>query len=315
MINNPSEFLFTEKYRPKTIDQCILTQTIKDQLNAMVKKGQLGNLLMCGPPGCGKTTAALALCHEIGADVMFINASLENGIDVLRSKIMQFASTVSLTDAKKVVILDEADYTNPQSFQPALRGFIEEFSQNVRFILTCNFKHKLIEPIHSRCAVIDFKIPKDEKKDLIKQFFVLTINIIKNEKIEANNKVVAELVQKHFPDFRRVLNEIQRYSVSGTLDSGIFINLQDDLLQSLLQLMKDKNFTEVRKWVAENSDNDCTRLFRDFYDKSTMFFDTSSIPQLVLVLSEYSYRSAFVADQEINLMACLTEIMGSLKFK
>lgn len=312
---NPREFLFTERYRPQTIEQCILPTSTKSELMVMAKKGQIGNLLFCGPAGVGKTSAAKALCNELGADVMFINASLENGIDVLRSKIMQFASTVSLTEARKVVILDEADYTNPQSLQPALRGFIEEFSENVRFILTCNYKHKIIEPLHSRCAVIDFNIPKQEKPELIKQFYFLVADILKRENIQADRKVLGELIQKHFPDFRRVINEIQRYSVSGTIDSGILINLGEESINNLFALMKDKNFTEVRKWVTQNTQNDSTHLFRQIYDKSATYFQSSGIPPLILILSEYSHRAAFVSDQEINIMACLVEIMAGGQFK
>jgi DNA polymerase III delta prime subunit len=310
MMSNVTEFVWCEKYRPQTIDDCVLPKAIKDELTGMLSKGELPNLLFCGTAGTGKTTAALAMCDQIGADVLFINASLENGIDVLRSKISQFASSVSLTDAKKVVVLDEADYTNPQSFQPALRGFIEEFSNNVRFILTCNYKNRIIEPLHSRCAVVDFRVPNNEKAHIAGQFFKRVLSILKSEEIEYDQKVVAELIQKHFPDYRRMLNELQRYSVSGRIDSGLLVNIGNESYKQLFKLMKEKNFTEVRKWVALNSDGDVTRVFRELYDQSNTVFDPTSIPELVLTLADYSYKASFVADQEINMMAALTEIMA-----
>jgi DNA polymerase III delta prime subunit len=307
------EFLFVEKYRPSRIDDCILPASIKKSLKDMVSQGELPNLLFCGPAGCGKTTAALAMCDEVGADVLFINASLENGIDVLRTKISQFASTISLTGAKKMVILDEADYTNPQSLQPALRGFIEEFSNNCRFIFTCNFKNRIIEPLHSRCAVIEFKIDNKEKPTVAAEFFKRILSILQIENIQYDKRVVAELVNKHFPDFRRVLNEIQRYSAGGTIDSGILVDLTEDNYKLLFKLLTEKNFTEVRKWVALNNESD-TQLFRAIYDHSAQFIDKPSIPQLVLILADYQYKAAFVVDKEINLMACMTEIMSSCKF-
>lgn len=308
------EFLWVEKYRPKTIDECILPSSLKEEFKNLIKKGELPNQIYTGSAGVGKTTIARAICNEIGADVLFINASMENGIDVLRTKIMQFASTVSLSDSKKVVILDEADYTNPQSFQPALRGFIEEFSNNVRFIFTCNFKNRLIEPLHSRCSVVDFKIHGSEKKEIAALFFKRVINILKKEGVEYDQRVVAELVQKHFPDFRRVLNELQRYSSSGKIDTGILVNIGVESFKQLLQMMKDKNFTEVRKWVGKNSDGDTTRIFRELYDVSSTFLEPSSVPQLVLILADYQHRACFVADHEINIMAAFTEIMSSCKF-
>jgi DNA polymerase III delta prime subunit len=260
------------------------------------------------------TTAAKAICDEIGADVLYINASLENGIDVLRSKISQFASTVSFGDGIKVVILDEADGLNASTFQPALRGFIEAFSENCRFILTCNYVNKLIEPIHSRCSIIDFKISKEEKQVLAGKFFKRATEILKLEGIEFDQKVVAEVVTKHFPDYRRVLNELQRYSVSGKIDSGILVNQTADSFKDLVKLIKDKNFTEVRKWVGTN-DTDTIALFRDFYDYSNEYVEPASIPQLILILADYQYKASFVADQELNLMAALTEIMSSIQFK
>lgn len=315
MENNPSHFVWVEKYRPSTIDECILSSSMKEQLKNIIANGQITNLLFSGPAGTGKTTVAKALCNEIGAEYLFINASLENGIDVLRNKILQFASSVSLTDAKKVVILDEADYTNPQSFQPALRGFIEEFSNNCRFIFTCNFKNRIIEPLHSRCAVIEFKIEGKDKPKIMASFFKRVTSILKNEKVEFEPNVVAELVAKHFPDYRRILNELQRYSVSGKIDTGVLVNLGDESYTELVKFLKAKNFTEVRKWVGKNSDIESTELFRKLFDKSVDILEPKSIPQLVLILAEYQYRAAFVADREINTMAALTEMMSQLEFK
>lgn len=305
------QFLWVEKYRPKTISECILPKALKGELQGMVEQGELPNLLLVGPAGCGKTTTALAMCNEVGADVLFINASLENGIDVLRSKIAQFASTVSLTEGKKVVILDEADYANPQSFQPALRGFIEEFSANCRFILTCNFKNRIIEPLHSRCAVVEFKITG---KEVAASFFKRVLTILKAENVEYDQKVVAEVVQKHFPDFRRVINELQRYSVSGTIDAGILVNIGQQSYDDLFRDMKAKNFTEVRKWVGKHCDGDTSQLFHHLYDTATTYLEPASIPELVLILADYQYKAAFVADHEINTMAALTEIMRGCKF-
>lgn len=309
------QFLWVEKYRPKTIDDCILTESLTKTFKEYIESGQLPNFLFYGSAGVGKTTVARALCNEIGAEYMFINGSDESGIDVLRSKIKGFASSISLTDAKKVVILDEADYLNPNSTQPALRGFIEEFSSNCRFILTCNFKNRIIEPLHSRCAVVDFKVSGQEKKEIASKFFKRILWILKQEGVEHDPKVVAELVQKYFPDFRRVINELQRYSVSGKIDSGIFVNVSAEGYKQLFKSMSEKNFTEVRKWVALNSDGDTTKIFRELFDNASTIMEPQSIPQLVLILADYSYKDAFVADHELNLMACMTEIMGSCKFR
>ena len=307
-------FLWVEQYRPKSIDECILPESLKKTFNEYVEAGELPNFLFHGTAGIGKTTVARALCNQVGADVMFINGSDESGIDVLRTKIKGFASSVSLTDAKKVVIIDEADYLNPNSTQPALRSFIEEFADNCRFIFTCNFKNRIIEPLHSRCAVIDFKIPPEEKINIGGQFFKRAVKILKTEGIEFDPKVVAELVQKHFPDYRRVLNELQRYSVSGKIDSGILVNVSSESYKQMFKLMKDKNFTEVRKWVATNSDGDTQRIFRELYDNANTLLEPASIPQLVLILADYQYKASFVSDHELNLMACLTEVMGGCKF-
>lgn len=308
-------FLWVEKYRPQKIDDCVLPETLKNTFKEYINKGELPNFLLCGTAGTGKTTVAKALCNEIGAEYMFINGSEESGIDVLRTKIRSFASSVSLTDAKKVVILDEADYLNPNSTQPALRAFIEEFSNNCRFILTCNFKNRIIEPLHSRCAVIEFKIDNSEKKKIIVDFFKRTTQILKKENIEFDQQVVAELVTKYFPDFRRILNELQRYSVSGKIDTGILVNVSEESYKGLIKLMKEKDFTEVRKWVGRNSDTDSVALFRQLYDSATAVMEPASIPQMILVLAEYQYKAAFVADHELNIMAAMTEIMANCKFK
>ena len=309
------QYLWVEKYRPQTIEECILPESMKKTFKEFIDSGELPNFLFTGGAGVGKTTVAKALCNEIGAEYLFINGSEESGIDVLRSKIKNFASSVSLTDSKKVVILDEADYLNPNSTQPALRGFIEEFSNNCRFIFTCNFKNRIIEPLHSRCSVIEFKIENSDKAKIASNFFKRVCTILKTEGITYEPKVVAELVGKHFPDYRRILNELQRYSVSGTIDAGLLVNLGDESYVELVKFMKDKNFTEVRKWVGKNSDTESTELFRKFYDKAVDYIDQGSIPQMVLILAEYQYRAAFVADREINTMAALTEMMSQLKFK
>lgn len=308
-------FLWVEKYRPQKIDDCVLPEALKKTFKEYISKGELPNFLLCGTAGTGKTTVAKALCNEIGAEYMFINGSEESGIDVLRTKIKSFASSVSLTDAKKVVILDEADYLNPNSTQPALRAFIEEFSNNCRFILTCNFKNRIIEPLHSRCAVIEFKIDNTEKKNMLEGFFKRTRQILTQENIEFDPQVVAEMLTKYFPDFRRILNELQRYSVSGKIDTGILVNVSEESYKSLIKFMKEKDFTEVRKWVGKNSDTDSVSLFRQLYDSASTIMEPVSIPQLILILAEYQYKAAFVADHELNNMAAMTEIMANCKFK
>lgn len=309
------EYLWVERYRPQKIDDCVLPKNLKETFKQFVQSGELPNFLFCGTAGVGKTTVAKALCNEVGAEYLLINGSEESGIDVLRTKIKSFASTVSLTDSKKVVILDEADYLNPNSTQPALRAFIEEFSNNCRFIFTCNYKNRIIEPLHSRCAVIDFKIENNEKQEIAASFFKRTMNILTQENIVADQKVVAELVTKHFPDWRRVLNELQRYSVSGKIDSGILLNVTEESFKQLITNLRDKNFTEVRKWVAKNGDSDTINIFRQLYDTASANMEAASIPQLVLILADYQYKAAFVADHELNLMAALTEIMAQCKLK
>jgi DNA polymerase III delta prime subunit len=316
MIDSRDEmFLWVEKYRPQKIDDCVLPQPLKETFRQYVEQGELPNFLFTGSAGVGKTTIAKALCNEIGAEFMMINGSEESGIDTLRTKIKGFASTISLTDAKKVVILDEADYLNANSTQPALRGFIEEFANNCRFILTCNFKNRIIEPIHSRCAVVEFKIDSKDKQEIAATFFKRAVSILKQEQIEFDPKVVAELITKHFPDYRRILNELQRYSVSGKIDSGILVNMSEESFKGLIKLLKEKDFTEVRKWVSKNSDSDTTSLFRELYDSAATTIEPNSVPQLVLILADYQYKAAFVADHELNIMAALTEIMAQCKFK
>ena len=298
------------------IDDCVLPEALKKTFKEYIAQGELPSFLFSGTAGVGKTTVAKALCNEIGAEYIMINGSDEGrSIDVLRTTIKSFASTVSLTDAKKVIIVDEADYMNAQSVQPALRSFIEEFSANCRFIFTCNFKNRIIEPLHSRCAVIEFRIDASDKQAIAAQFFKRATQILKSEQVEFDPKVVAELITKHFPDYRRILNELQRYSVSGKIDSGILVNMSEESFRNLVKHLKDKDFTEVRKWVAKQSDADTATLFRELYDSASTHMEMGSIPQLVLILADYQYKAAFVADHELNIMAALTEIMAQCKFK
>ncbi len=310
------QFLWVEKYRPQTIDECILPEAMKNTFKQYIAQGELPTFLFSGTAGVGKTTVAKALCNEVGADWIMINGSDEGRmIETLRNKIKNFASTVSLTDAKKVVIIDEADYMNADSVQPALRSMIEDFSNNCRFIFTCNFKHRIIEPLRSRCANIEFKVDATEKQQIAAQFFKRVAQILKNESIEFDPKVVSELIIKHFPDYRRILGELQRYSVTGKIDTGIFVNLGEESYKELYKQLKDRNFTEVRKWVAKNSDADTPALFKELYDNSSNFLDQSTVHNLILILADYQYKAAFVADQELNIMAALTEIMIQCKFK
>ena len=310
-----SDFLWVEKYRPSTISQAILPTQLNKTFSEIVSGGELPNMLFTGTAGVGKTTVAKALCNELGLDWILINGSESGNIDTLRTKIRHFASTVSLQGGYKVVILDEADYLNAQSTQPALRGFIEEFANNCRFILTCNFKNKIIEPLHSRCSVYDFNIPKDEKPNLAAGMFKRVCEILTSEGVTYDQKVIVELVNKHFPDFRRVINECQRYSLSGTIDAGILVNLQDENIKSLVDYLKNKNFKSMRSWVANNMDVEPSVVFRRIYDTMYDFVEPNSIPQLVIILADYQYKDAFVADHELNLVACMTEVMGSVEFK
>ena len=308
-------FLWVEQYRPQTVDDCILPQSLKNTFKEFVENSNVPNIILSGGPGVGKTTIAKAVLDEIGATSMMINGSEESGIDVLRTKIKNFASTVSLEGGRKYLILDEADYLNPQSTQPALRGFMEEFHKNCGFILTCNYKNRLIEPLHSRCSVIDFTIPKSEKPNLAMDFMSRVEGILVLENIGYDKKVLAEVIQRHFPDWRRILNELQRYSVSGRIDAGILVDMAEINIKELMKFMKEKEFTNVRRWVVNNLAMDSVRLFRSIYDNLYTFVDPSSIPHVVCVLAEYQYKAAFSADQEINLLACLTEIMARAKFK
>ena len=309
------EFLWVEKYRPQKIDDCILSLDLKRVFTNIISKGELQNMMFTGTAGTGKTTVARALCNELDLDYIVINGSEESGIDTLRNKIKQFASSVSLSGGYKVVILDEADYLNPQSTQPALRGFIEEFSANCRFILTCNFKNRVIEPLHSRCSVIEFGMPKKERDSLAGQFMQRVQQILAVESINSDPTVLAELIIKYFPDFRRTLNELQRYSNFGKIDSGILVNVSDVSFDSLMNALKVKDFKKMRQWVADNIDTEPAAMFRKLYDNMNDFVEPQSIPQLVLILADYQYKNSFVADHELNMVACLTEVMAGVKFK
>ena len=300
-----NDILWVEKYRPVTVDDCILPNELKQTFQQFVENRQIPNLLLTGTAGVGKTTIAKAMLEQIGCTYMTINGSEESGIDVLRTKIKNFASTVSMDGNRKYVILDEADYLNPQSTQPALRGFIEEFSRNCGFILTCNFRNRIIEPLHSRCSTVEFRIPNAEKPQLAMGFMKRVQHILENENVKSDERVVAELINKFFPDWRRCLNELQRYSATGTIDAGILVNLSDTSIKELVSFIKDKDFKSCREWVVHNLDNDPHRVYRRIYDSLSGNVPDSAIPHCVLILGNYSYKSAFVADQEINLLACL----------
>ena len=307
--------LWVEKYRPSKISDCILTDDLKTTFQTFVNESHVPNLLLSGGPGVGKTTIAKAMLKELNATYMMINGSEESGIDVLRNKIKNFASTVSMDGKRKFVILDEADYLNPQSTQPALRGFIEEFHKNCGFILTCNFKNRIIEPLHSRCSVIEFRIPSSLKPTLAGEFFKRVQTILTEENVQFQPKAVAGVVEKYFPDWRRVLNELQRYSASGTIDSGILVNISETNMRDLVSFLKDKDFKSIRKWVANNLDNDPSRMYRKVYDTLYDEIDPNTVPHMVLAVADYSYKSAFVADQEINMLAFMIEIMSQVRFK
>ena len=316
-MSNNSEFLWCEKYRPSKIEDCVLSPELKATFLGIRDGGQLHNLLLTGSAGLGKTTVAKALCTELGLDFIMINGSEESGIDVLRNKIRQFASSVSLqANGPKVIILDEADYLNPQSTQPALRGFIEEYSSNCRFILTCNFKNRIIEPLHSRCAVISFDITKPQIPELCVAFHKRLVTILKTENVQFDTKAVLHVISKFAPDWRRVLNECQRYAASGgIIDAGILVST-DPQLESLMKILKEKNFKGMRGWVADiGSSSDNSTIFRQIYDSIATYAKPESLPRVVLILADYQYKDAFVADHELNLSACLTEIMAETLWK
>ena len=307
-------FLWVEKYRPQTIEDCILPEKTKATFKEFLKKGEVPNLLLCGTAGTGKTTVARALCEELGCDYIVINGSDEGRqIDTLRTKIKSFASAISFENKTKVVIIDEADYLNRESVQPALRAFIETFSENCRFIFTCNYKQKIIAPLHSRTTVIEFKTDKKDQVGLAGKFMKRMQFVLDAEGVTYKDKVLAELLMKYIPDYRRVLNELQRYSSSGTIDEGILSNISDINTKDLITSLKDKDWKKMRQWVANNVDTDPQGIFRYIYD--SLLPEIKTVPQMVLLIADYQYKAAFVADQEINLTACLTEIMASIQFK
>jgi replication factor C small subunit len=313
MEKQSDAFIWVERFRPKTISDCILPAEIKKQVTEFVASGQVPHLLLSGGAGTGKTTLGRAIANEVGADLLFMNFSNDNGVDTIRNKIVQFASTASFEGNLKIIIGDESDYLTPNA-QASLRGIMEEFHKTTRFILTCNFKNRIIDPIHSRCTFIDYKIPDAEKKDLMAQMMKRCVSILKSENIEFDPKAIVALVQKHFPDFRKTLNELQRYSTYGKIDSGILVTeatSYDDLVQG----MKDKKFADVRKWIARNSDIDAEQLFRYFYDNATTLFEGKTIPNVILVLAQYQHYASSVVDQEINNIACMVELMSVAQWK
>lgn len=310
------EYLWVEKYRPKTIDECVLPESLSKTFQEFIDNKEIPNLLLYGTAGTGKTTVARALCDQMNVDCILINGSEESGIDILRNKIKSFASTVSLMGSgRKIVILDEADYLNPQSTQPALRGFIEEFSSNCGFIFTCNFLNRIISPLHSRCSVIDFTIPRSEKPKIAAEFYDRVIEILETEQIKYETEVLLELIYRHTPDLRRILNELQRYSASGIIDSEIFKDYSTVNIEDLTDLLKQKKFDGIQSWTRENLDSDPTDLFREIYDSLSEILKSESIPEAVVIIADYSYKSSHVSDQEINLNACLVELMRKCEFK
>jgi len=306
-------FLWVETYRPQTIVDCILPERLKKPFQEYVNQKNIPNLLLSGGPGVGKTTVAKAMCKEVGCDYLVINGSDESGIDTFRVKIKNYASSMSLSGGRKVIIIDEADYLNPNSTQPALRNAIEEFSGNCSFIFTCNYKNRIIEPLHSRCSVIDFTLKTNEKSKMAKGFFDRVKTILQSEKVEFEEKVIAEIIKKYFPDFRRVINEIQRYSKFGKIDAGILTQVNNVSISEIVGYMKGKDFASIRKWVA-SGDYDSNVVFRQIYDFAYDILKPHSIPQAVLILADYQYKQAFAADSEINLVACLTELMVNCEF-
>jgi len=308
------DFLWVERYSPRTIEDTILPAELKATFQKFIDQQNIPNLILSGTAGVGKTTVARAMLEQLGCDYIVINGSMNGNIDTLRNEILNFASSVSLSGGRKYVILDEADYLNANSTQPALRNFMEEFSRNCGFILTCNFKNRIIEPLHSRCSVVDFKISKKDMAKLAMCFLKRVEVILKKEEVTYDKAVVAQVIQKHFPDWRRVLNELQRYSASGSIDSGILANMQETSIKELISLMKDKNFTEVRKWARNNIDTDINVLYNEFYEHASNYFDVQSVPALILLIARYQYQNAFSANPEINFVAFLAETMTSLEF-
>jgi len=307
------DFLWCERYRPKTISDTILPDDLKQTFQQFVDQDNIPNLLLSGGPGVGKTTIARAMCEQLNVDYIVINGSMNGNIDTLRTEIKDFASTISFTGNRKYVILDEADYLNPQSTQPALRNFMEEYSKNCGFILTCNFKNRIIDPLHSRCSVIEFKINGKDKAPMASQLFKRVKAILSDEHVKYDQKAVAELITLYFPDFRRIINELQRYSVTGSIDSGILANHSSNI-QDLVGILKSKKFVDMRKWVADHKDMDTAQLYRQLYDNASQYVKPQSIPQLVVTLADYQYKAAFVADHEINNVACMTELMMEVEW-
>ena len=309
------EFLWVEKYRPHTLDDVILPSETKKIFQQFVDQENIPNLLLSGSAGVGKTTVAKAMLDMLGADYIVVNGSLSGNIDTLRNEIMNFATTVSFSEGRKYVILDEADYLNPQSTQPALRNFMEEYSKNCGFILTCNFKNRIISPLQSRCSTVDFTYTKSDAPKLAGEFFKRVCKILELEQVPYEKPVVAEIIQKFYPDWRKVLNELQKYSATGRIDTGMLANSTEESFAALIGLLKEKNFSGMRKWVAMNVDSDPTALMRKIYDRSTEKLKPNSIPQLVLLIADYQYKAAFVSDQEVNLVAFLTQMMADCEFK
>ena len=310
------DFLWVAKYRHTKISECVLPSDLQEPFSDFIDQGKLPNLIFAGGPGTGKTTAAMALCEETQTDYLMVNGSDEGrNIDTVRTTLNQFCSSVSMTGNRKAIIMDEADYMNPDSVQPALRGFVEKFGNNVSFIFTCNYPNRIIDPIHSRCAVIDFLIPNNEKPKIAEKYLELCEGILEKESVKFEKKVLIQLIMKHFPDFRRVLNELERYSSSGKIDTGILTSLEELNVTELVESLKTKRFSDMRKWTNSNMDSDTTRIFRKLYDSLSSYLKPQSVPQAVLIIADYQYKSAFVADQEINMVACLTEIMVECSFK
>ena len=310
------DFLWVEKYRPTKISDCVLPSDLCEPFSDFVDQGKIPNLILAGSAGTGKTTTAKALCDETKTDYLMVNGSDEGrNIDTVRTTLNQFCSSVSMTGNRKAIIMDEADYMNPDSVQPALRGFIERFGNNVSFLFTCNYPNRIIDPIHSRCAVFDFVIPVNEKPKIAEKYLELCEGLLEKEGVTFDRKVIVELIMKYFPDFRRVLNELQRYSSSGKIDVGILSSLEEINVSQLVDALKGKRFSDMRKWINSNMDMDTTRIFRKLYDNLGSHLKQQSVPQAVLIIADYQYKSAFVADQEINLVACLTEIMVDCEFK